>query len=164
MRTLLNIAAAALVALVPAAMLAQDADLPMDSGPSIATLRANPLFENGEPPAMRAQLNADLRQVRAYPEQPPVVPHAIESYQVTANFNKCLECHARPHTGRSQAPMVSVTHYMDREGQVLGTISPRRYFCTQCHVPQHPDEPAVENRFVDFDTLVRQIARPDGSP
>jgi cytochrome c-type protein NapB len=54
--------------------------------------------------------------------------------------------------------MVSVTHYIDREGQVLGAVSPRRYFCTQCHVPQHPDEPGVANLFVDIDTLLARDA------
>ena len=120
----------------------------------VATLRNAPLAEDGSPPPMRAQLNTDLREVRNYPEQPPVIPHAIEGYQVDINSNKCLTCHARARTGESQAPMVSVTHYMDREGQFLASVSPRRYFCTQCHVPQHPDEPMVENLFVDIDTLL----------
>jgi cytochrome c-type protein NapB len=82
------------------------------------------------------------------------VPHDIEGYEVSANFNKCLTCHARAATGRSQAPMVSVTHYADRSGQVLAQVSPRRYFCTQCHVSQHPDAPMVGNTFVDVDTLL----------
>jgi cytochrome c-type protein NapB len=50
--------------------------------------------------------------------------------------------------------MVSVTHYIDRNGQVLAQVSPRRYFCTQCHVSQHPDEPLVRNTFIDIDTLL----------
>ena len=37
-------------------------------------------------------------------------------------------------TEESQAPMVSVTHYMDRDGNFLADISARRYFCEQCHV------------------------------
>ena len=47
-----------------------------------------------------------------------------------ANVNKCLSCHARSRTGESQAPMVSITHFMDRDGQFLATISPRRSFCS----------------------------------
>lgn len=128
----------------------------------VAQLRATPLDENGDPPPMRAQMDTDLRQVRNYPEQPPLIPHAIEFYQVDLNANKCLTCHARARTGDSQAPMVSVTHYTDRDGQVLGAISARRYFCTQCHVPQHPDEPAVENTFVDIDTLLAEEATRGG--
>lgn len=122
----------------------------------IDALRNAPLAQEETPPPMRPQVDADLREVRNYPEQPPVIPHAIEGYQVTANFNECLDCHARAAIAVSQAPMVSVTHYMDRNGQVLAEISPRRYFCTACHVPQYPVDPAVENTFVDIDTLLRQ--------
>jgi cytochrome c-type protein NapB len=32
--------------------------------------------------------------------------------------------------------MVSITHFMDRDGQFLASVSPRRFFCTECHVPQ----------------------------
>ena len=103
---------------------------------------------------MRPAIDASLREVRNYPEQPPVIPHDIEGYEVSANFNKCLSCHARAATGRSQAPMVSVTHYVDRHQQVLAQVSPRRYFCTQCHVTQTDDEPLVTNTFIDIDTLI----------
>ena len=47
----------------------------------------------------------------------------------------------------SQAPMVSITHFMDRDGQFLASVSPRRYFCIQCHVPQHPGEAAGRQSF-----------------
>jgi cytochrome c-type protein NapB len=50
--------------------------------------------------------------------------------------------------------MLSVTHFMDREGQVLASVSPRRYFCTQCHVPQFAAKPPVANDFVDVDSLI----------
>jgi len=66
--------------------------------------------------------------VRNYPEQPPVIPHTIEAYQLDSNVNQCLSCHARARTGESQAPMVSITHFMDRDGQFLASVSPRRYF------------------------------------
>ena len=103
---------------------------------------------------MLPQANTDIREIRNYPEQPPVIPHTIEAYQLDANVNQCLSCHARSRTGASQAPMVSITHFMDRDGQFLASVSPRRYFCIQCHVPQHPVTPPVANRFVDVDTLL----------
>ena len=118
--------------------------------------RNAPLAEEEEPPPMRPQVDADIREVRNYPEQPPVIPHSIEGYQVSANFNECLDCHSRTAIAVSQAPMVSVTHFMDRNGQVLAEVSPRRYFCNQCHVPQYPVDPVVENNFIDADTLLRQ--------
>ena len=44
---------------------------------------------------------------------------------------------------------------MDRDGTMLGEVSTRRYFCTQCHVTQDEVKPLVENRFQDFDTVGR---------
>jgi nitrate reductase (cytochrome), electron transfer subunit len=119
-----------------------------------------PLTENAAPPPIPNWVNDDKRRVRNYPEQPPVIPHTIEAYQITSNANKCLSCHARQFTGQSGAPMISVTHFMDRDGQVLASVSPRRYFCTQCHVPQQDAAPIIENRFVDVDTLLNPNARP----
>jgi len=52
--------------------------------------------------------------------------------------------------------MISITHFMDRDGQFLATISPRRYFCEQCHVPQHVVKAPVPNTFVDIDTLLER--------
>lgn len=116
-----------------------------------------PLDQEGAPPRMTPQINTNEREVRNYPEQPPLIPHAIDGYQLDANVNKCLSCHARSRTGESQAPMVSITHFMDRDGQFLATISPRRYFCTQCHVPQHAVKPPVASTFIDVDTLLRDL-------
>lgn len=132
-----------------------------DSGGLRSALRGNtPLSEAGPPPRMLPQGNMDLREVRNYPEQPPVIPHAVDTYQLDVNVNQCLSCHARSRTGESQAPMVSITHFMDRDGQFLASVSPRRYFCLQCHVPQHPVKAPVDNQFVDVDTL---LAPPRGT-
>jgi cytochrome c-type protein NapB len=54
--------------------------------------------------------------------------------------------------------MISITHFSDRDGQFLASISPRRYFCTECHVPQHNVQAPVENDFVDIDTLLKRAA------
>ncbi|HYE49139.1 MAG TPA: nitrate reductase cytochrome c-type subunit [Azospirillaceae bacterium] len=97
----------------------------------------------------------DVKRERNYPDQPPVIPHAIRDYQLDLNTNKCLTCHGREHTGESQAPMISVTHFQDRTGQTLGAVAPRRYFCTQCHVPQSEAQPPVGNMFKDVDTVIR---------
>ncbi len=121
---------------------------------TIATLRAAAISETPQAPPMARVFNRDLRQVRNYPEQPPLIPHRIDGYQVDLNTNKCLTCHSRAATGESQAPMVSITHFMDREGQFLASISPRRYFCNQCHVVQHDVQPLIENEFVDIDSLL----------
>lgn len=115
-----------------------------------------PIPEEGTPPPLTNSDNSDIRRPRAYAQQPPVVPHKVEGYQIDKNANRCLLCHGRTRTQESQAPMVSVTHYQDRDGNTLAEISPRRYFCMQCHVPQVPTNPLVENRFTDVEAMLRR--------
>jgi nitrate reductase (cytochrome), electron transfer subunit len=111
-----------------------------------------PLNQEGPTP----EQNTSVREPRNYPEQPPVIPHSTEGYEVSINANKCLSCHARTRVRESQAPMISITHFTDREGQFLASVSPRRYFCTECHVPQHNVRVPVENEFVDIDTMLNR--------
>lgn len=116
--------------------------------------------ERTPPPLARVE-NADRKRLRAYPMQPPTIPHAIDNYEVDKNTNRCLLCHARANAEKFQAPPVSVTHYMDREDQFLATISPRRYFCNQCHVVQTDAPQLVANGFKDIDSvLAHEQARP----
>ena len=124
----------------------------------IATLRQAPIETSPTPPVMQKVSNTDVKEVRNYPMQPPVIPHKIDGYQIDLKVNKCMSCHARKRVGDSQAPMVSVTHYMDRENNFLANLSPRRYFCTQCHVPQLDAKMLVENDFIDIDHLIKAEA------
>ena len=113
-----------------------------------------PLDKEAAAPLMPKMVNDDVRRGRAFAMQPPVIPHQIENYQVDRNFNKCMTCHGRNRVLDSQAPMVSVTHFMDRDGNFRSEISPRRYFCTQCHVPQMDVKAPVENTFIDAEKTV----------
>ena len=88
--------------------------------------------DESKPPPMHPVENKDQRRERAYSMQPPTIPHKIDGYQVDKRFNRCLDCHAREKAFESRAVPLSVTHYMDRTGNVLGEVSPRRYFCNQC--------------------------------
>jgi nitrate reductase (cytochrome), electron transfer subunit len=117
-----------------------------------------PLNDEGPAAPMTPMRNTSEKEVRNYPEQPPVIPHSIDGYQIDLQSNKCLTCHARARTAESQAPMVSITHFMDRDGQFLASISPRRFFCTSCHVPQNVVGPPVSNDFVDIDTMLTRAA------
>ena len=114
-----------------------------------------PIDQETTPPPILNEINDDKRQSRNYPEQPPVIPHQTRDYQITLNANKCLSCHSRQFTAQSQAPMISITHFMDRDGQVLASVTPRRYFCTQCHVSQVDAPPLVGNTFRDIDSILR---------
>jgi len=119
---------------------------------------ATPLDQEGAPPLMTREQNTSIREPRNYPEQPPTIPHSTEGYEVSLRGNKCLSCHARNRVGESQAPMISITHFSDRDGQFLASVSPRRYFCTGCHVPQHDVKLPVDNDFVDIDALLSKAA------
>jgi cytochrome c-type protein NapB len=101
-------------------------------------------------PALARPVIDDKRLMRNYPEQPPIIPHSIENYQLTLKTNRCLDCHRRQFTEGSGAPMISVTHFMDRDGQVLADVTPRRYFCTACHVQQNDARPLVPSTFKDM--------------
>lgn len=124
-----------------------------------ATLRKDDIAAQKEPPPMPRVENQDLKRARNYPEQPPTIPHQIRDYQVDRNVNKCLTCHSRTAVEQSQAPMVSITHFMDRDGQVRGAVSPRRYFCLQCHVPQTDAKPLTGNTFKDIDAVIKDTVR-----
>ena len=84
---------------------------------------------------------------RDYVQQPPLIPHKIEGYRITLKYNKCLTCHSWAKYKEAGATEISQTHFEDRDKHVLANISARRYFCTQCHVPQANARPLVENTF-----------------
>ena len=119
-----------------------------------------PLAETVKPEPIVNPDNSDVRRTRNYAMQPPVIPHKIEGYQTDKNANRCMMCHARTRTQESQAPMISVTHFQNRDGNFLAELSPRRYFCLQCHVPQANLNPLIENSFRDVDTMLNQPATP----
>lgn len=83
----------------------------------------------------------------SYVNQPPMVPHSTKNYQVTKNINQCLNCHSVQASRSTGATRISPTHFASRDGVVSGEVSPRRYFCVQCHVSQSDVEPIIENQF-----------------
>lgn len=140
--------------------------LALSQMPSIADELPNglrgptPLSEEPKAPRLPNVENTDLKRGRAYTSQPPTIPHAIERYEITRNVNFCMYCHSRVRTQEFAAPMVSATHYMDREYDYLAEISPRRYFCTQCHVTQTVVREPVDNTFMDvYEIVLREQAK-----
>lgn len=111
-----------------------------------------PINQESTPAPLVNQENMDVRRTRAFAWQPPTIPHRIDGYQIDRNANRCMLCHGRTKIEESKAIPLSLTHYMDRDGTMRGDISPRRYFCTTCHVPQDEVKPLVGNTFVDFET------------
>ena len=146
--------AAALVATVVAAQTGSQRAV---HSPLDALRGTTPISTEGLAQPIPQPRNSSERDVRNYPEQPPLIPHAIEGYRIDRNSNKCLSCHARARIGESGAPMLSVTHFMDRDGQILAAVSPRRYFCTQCHISQFEVKAPVPNDFIDADSLLAGV-------
>ncbi len=86
---------------------------------------------------------------RTFVEQPPVIPHAVENFDdINLEENQCLDCHSPAKYQEKKAPKVGDSHFLDREGKKLATVSMLRHNCTQCHVPQVDAPPLVENRFI----------------
>ena len=132
------------------------------SADEIATVRGGPpIDEERNPEPIPQVVDGDVKTRRNYPMQPPLIPHDTRGYEVNLQVNKCMSCHARRRTEESQAPMISVTHYMDRDGNFLAEVSPRRYFCNQCHVNQTVTRIVFENEFQDMDELLEERASND---
>ena len=128
--------------------LATAADEPASTAPvKLQGLRGGtPLNQDNAPAGSRQERDHGPAD-RDFVQQPPLIPHTVSGYQITKNFNKCMDCHAWQKTKLSGATKVSVTHFKTREGAELDNVSPRRYFCTQCHIAQTDAKPLVENTF-----------------
>jgi cytochrome c-type protein NapB len=132
---------------------------PVRPSPIVDSMRgAVPIPDETTPPLLGNPENKDLRRTRGYSMQPPTIPHRTDSYQIDLNANRCLMCHSRARAEEARAIPIGVTHYMDRDGNVRADVSPRRYFCEQCHVVQMESAPLVANTFEDVDTVMMREA------
>jgi cytochrome c-type protein NapB len=104
-------------------------------------------------PEYKAYIKDRPPMARDYLQQPPLIPHQIEGYTINIHYNKCLSCHSWANYRSSRATKISQTHFESRDGAVLANVSARRYFCTQCHVPQVDAAPLVENEFAPVEVL-----------
>ncbi|UCP11453.1 nitrate reductase cytochrome c-type subunit [Pseudomonas sp. MM213] len=145
-------------------VLAAEVDYPLDAPGPDGRRPGGTLTRSMPAPPIANDENKDLKRERNYPDQPPTIPHSIRGYQIDKNGNKCLTCHSRANSARAQATMISITHYMDRDGQALAAVSPRRYFCTQCHVPQKEVLPLVGNTFETIDKILQDDANAAQKP
>ncbi len=136
----------------PAYSANNDVKLTDDGG--VASLRGHvPLSETNKSEDMKRFPRDTQPLDRNYVQQPPMIPHTIRHYQVNLQANKCLSCHSFKNAGEMGATKISVTHFETREGSTLSDVSPRRYFCLQCHVPQADAKPLVENGFQPVKSL-----------
>lgn len=120
----------------------------------VTSLRGTNDLETGSNLVTIKQVQQDQEPIeRDYVQQPPLVPHKIEGYRINLKFNKCLSCHSWKNYRKARATKISQTHFSDRQENVMSNVSSRRYFCTQCHVPQMKATPLVENEFKPVDSI-----------
>jgi cytochrome c-type protein NapB len=120
----------------------------------VTSLRGHvPLEGESKIPTLKKWVKDDTILQREYVQQPPLIPHSIKGYKINVKFNKCLTCHSWANYREAGATKISQTHFADRENNVLANVAPRRYFCTQCHVPQANARPLVENTFESLKTI-----------
>lgn len=98
----------------------------------------------------------DEREPRSSYGSPPVIPHSIFGYRLDGNKNDCLSCHGRALTPDTPGAPISVTHFVDRNGKVLASLAPDRYFCTQCHLTQTEASPPIGNDYQVFAAPLRR--------
>ena len=134
---LLAVLAAAGLGLPPAASAAD----------AVSSLRGRTVDQEALSPGNYSVEKDHAPAAREYVQQPPLIPHKIDGYNITTNFNKCMDCHSWTRYREAGATKVSLTHFKDRDGKELSNISPRRYFCNQCHVVQTDAKPLVGNTF-----------------
>ncbi len=102
---------------------------------------------------VKKNINDEAPIKRDYVHQPPLIPHTIKGYKINMKYNKCLTCHSWANYKRAGATKISLTHFEDRSGAAHSNVAARRYFCTQCHVPQADAKPLVENNFKSVDII-----------
>ncbi|MDQ2076725.1 nitrate reductase cytochrome c-type subunit [Marinimicrobium sp. ABcell2] len=137
-------------------MVEDESQRPLDAPAPDGIRRGGTLSQEYQAPNITDPRTELTRRARNFPQQPPVIPHAIRGLQVDKNVNQCLDCHSRSATHISGAPMVSITHFTDRDGQDLAAVSPRRYFCVKCHVPQDNTRPVKISTFRSIDQVLER--------
>ncbi|GAB4289871.1 MAG: nitrate reductase cytochrome c-type subunit [Roseovarius sp.] len=134
-----SISALATTLLLAGVVVAQNA-------PGLQTLRGAPI--EAVLPSDEVYQQMKGREARNYRQQPPIIPHSVEQYQIDHRTNQCLACHDWTNAGNRGAPTLSMTHYLDRNGNQLDTVAGTRWFCNQCHVPQANAPELVGNTFM----------------
>lgn len=114
---------------------------------SVVSLRGAELTKMSAEPARMKLMEMQGGFGRSFKEQPPMVPHEVDKYEVNIKVNGCMKCHSPETYEKEKSPMIGESHFLDRDGNKLETLSSRRYFCNQCHAPQLKGDPLVKNTF-----------------
>jgi len=119
----------------------------------VTSLRGSVALDEGQPAADLLRPNTGKRFTRNYRQQPPLIPHRVDKYQIDVKANQCMGCHDWPQNVEQNAPKISETHYLSPTGVRLNKVSGSRWFCNQCHVPQVQAQELVPNTFTSSNDL-----------
>lgn len=108
---------------------------------------ATDIDENSVEPKSTDWKNVEGPIARNYVQQPPLVPHAIDSYTINLSSNTCLACHSWENYRNVGATKISEAHFADHDEGVPAKVAGQRYFCKQCHVAQKDADLLVESSF-----------------
>jgi len=124
---------------------------------TVSSLRGETNIDQDSSAPTAKKYNKDKEPIaRDYVQQPPLIPHKIKNYRINLKSNKCMSCHSWSNYREAGATKISQTHFESRDKNVLANVSARRYFCTQCHVPQVGAQPLVENEFQPVTAITGQ--------
>ena len=124
---------------------------------TVSSLRGASDIDQGSSAPAAKRYNKDGQPIaRDYVQQPPLIPHKIQNYRINLKSNKCMSCHSWSNYREAGATKISQTHFESRDKNLLANVSARRYFCTQCHVPQVGAKPLVENDFQPVTAITGQ--------
>lgn len=119
---------------------------------SVESLRGDSALDADANKASKHKVNSEEGGYeRSFELQPPLIPHTVDKYQITLRNNGCMKCHSEKAYKKEKTKRVGDSHYVTRDGKTLKNLSSRRYFCTQCHVPQVKSDPLVENTYEGID-------------
>lgn len=104
-----------------------------------------PTDTNAAPPVY--SLQETKKWDRSFRQQPPMVPHQVDKYQIDLRANECVKCHDWQFAAKEKAPEMPESHYKDRDGNQFEQVYRGRWFCTTCHAPQTDAQPLVDNSF-----------------
>lgn len=95
------------------------------------------------------QMQEGVVLYKNYRQQPPLIPHKIEKYQINLKANQCLACHSWPNNSNYKTVAAPESHFIDAQTDTkTDNIAAGRWFCTQCHVPQSNAPELIDNTFV----------------
>lgn len=137
-----SLAAVVAITLVACASTALQVNSLRGENPSTADVAPAEKVYVGKRPGQQALI------VRNFEKQPPLIPHTMENYEISATENACWECHNSDDFKGQKMPMVGKSHLL---GPVVADVTPKldmkRWQCDSCHVPQVDAKPLIENAF-----------------